>query len=393
MTAKSSIEILQALIKNPPQYKEDEAVAAEILLNEYEDCKQKLSEFDEDKLVSEWNLIEDSFDDAVKVSSKLEYINQLKHCRQVTLLNIHALSLFVQNLDREEVLRHISNKLWIEQHEIVTRWAWMTSQKEDRKKKRSKRKITSFNHLYLCKVGRRVRRETLDREFETFRLFLPGYCEDTETEYWFYEKPCNDPPDFVAADKQGNKIGIEITEAPLEESGLQAKKREEVVRKLAEDFSGINCTIESISFNDQIGWSSLLKNYEELKSWIYQISRLKKDKTFRKSDLGVRVSIRKYEPGSNSSILTGYQSSSNIDEHKASKAICKAMKKKVEKNSTPKIKPCILVIYENTGLTIVNKRLVADLVSENLEAPWQRLYEEVWLVKGCKGERLLPREV
>ena len=91
MTAKSSVEILQELIKNPSQEKEDEAVAAQSLLNEYEGCKQKLSEFDEDKLVSEWNLIEDSFDDAVKVSSKLEYISQLKRCCQVALLNIHAL--------------------------------------------------------------------------------------------------------------------------------------------------------------------------------------------------------------------------------------------------------------------------------------------------------------
>lgn len=385
MTATSSVEILQDLIKNPPQGKKDEAVAAQSLFNEYEGCKQKLSEFDEDKLVSEWNLIEDSFDDAVKVSSKLEYINQLKRCCQVALLNIHALSFFVQNLDREEVLRHISNKHWIKQHEFLTRWAWMTSQKEEIQKGKS------FNHPYLCKVGRRERRKTLDREFETFRLFLPGYCKDTATEYWFYEKPCDDPPDFAAVDKQGNKIGIEITEAPLEESGLQAKKREEVVEKLAEDFQGLNCTIKPIASNDQIDWSSLLKNYEELKSWIYHISRLKRYETFLNFDLGIRMSVRKYEPGSNRSILTGYSSSGNRDEHKTSEAICKAIERKVERENkklekgiTPKIKPCILVIYENTGLMLVDKRLVADLVSENLEARWQNLYEGVWLVmKKC----------
>lgn len=378
MTATSSVKILQDLIKNPPQGKKDEAVAARSLLNENEGCKQKLSEFDEDKLVSEWNLIEDSCDDAVKISSKLEYINQLKRCCQVALLNIHALSLFVQDLDREEVLQHISNKPWIEQHEILARWAWMKYQKEEIQKGET------FNHPYLCKVGSRVGRETLDREFYTFLSFLPGYCEGTETEYWFYEKPCDDPPDFVAIDKQNNKIGIEITEAPLEESSYQEKQGEIVKQKLKEDFPGLNCTIEPIASNDQIGWSNLLKNYEELKSWIYQISRLKKYETFRNSDLGIRVSVRKYELGSNSSISAGYRSSSNRDEHKASEAICKAIERKVEKNSTPKIKPCILVIYENTGLTIVDKRLVADLVSENLKAQWQNLYEGVWIViKGC----------
>ncbi len=374
MTATSSVEILQDLIKNPPQDKEDEAVAAQSLLNEYEGCKQKLSEFDEDKLVSEWNLIEDSCDDAVKISSKLEYINQLKRCCRVALLNIPALSLFVQDLDREEVLQHISNKPWIEQHEILTRWAWMKYQKEEIQKGET------FNHPYLCKVGGRVGRENLDREFYTFLLFLPGYCKDTATEYLCYKKPCNDPPDFVAVDKQGNKIGIEITEAPLEESNKQEKEGEIVRQKLKEDFPGLNCTIEPISFNDQVGWSSLLKNYEELKSWICQISRLKKYETFRNSDLGIRVSVRKYALGSNSLILTGYRSSRDIDEHKASEAICKAIERKVEKNSTPKTKPCILVIYENTGLTIADKRLVADLVSENLKVQWHNLYEGVWLV-------------
>ena len=106
MTEKDSIEILQELIKNPPQDKENEAAAAQSLLNEYEGCKQKLSEFDEDKLVSEWNLIEDSCDDAVKISSKLEYINQLKRCCQVALLNIHALSLLNLGLNKMRFSRY-----------------------------------------------------------------------------------------------------------------------------------------------------------------------------------------------------------------------------------------------------------------------------------------------
>lgn len=344
MTAKSSVEILQELIKKPSQEKEDEAVAAEIHVNSF-------------------------------------------YFFQNTLFSIHALSLFVQNLDREEVLRHISNKPWIEQHEILTRWAWMTSQKEEIQKG------TPFNHPYLCTVDRRVGRKTLDREFDTFLLFLRDYCKDTETEYWFYEKlrSPNDPPDFVAVDNQDNKIGIEITEAPLNEKSSYQEKQGEIVRqKLEEDFPGLNCTIEPIASDDQIDWSSLLKNYEELKNWIRQISR----QTFYNPDLGIRVSIRRYEPGSNSSILTGSpRSSGNTDEHKASKALCNAIKKKVKKNITPKIKPCILVVYENTNLTIKNKKLVADLVSKNLEAQWQRLYEEVWFVKGCTGDRLLPREV
>lgn len=344
MTAISSVEILQDLIKNPPQDKEDEAVAADILVNNF-------------------------------------------YFFQDTLFSIQALALFVQNLDREEVLQHILNKPWIEQHEILTRWAWMKYQKEEIENE------TPFNCPYLCKVGRREGRKTLDREFDTFLLFLRSYCEDTDTEYLFYEKlqSPNDPPDFVAEDKQGKKIGIEITEAPLNEESSYQEKQGEIVRKeLKKDFPGLNCTIEPIASDDQIDWSNLLKNYEELKNWICQISR----QTFYNSDLGIRMSIRRYEPESNSSIATGSpRPFGYTDEYKASKAICNAIKKKVEKNSIPKIKPCILVIYENTGLTIADKRLVADLVSENLKAQWQRLYEEIWFVKGCTGERLLPREI
>ncbi len=330
MTAKSSVEILQELIKNPPQEKEDEAVAAEIHVNNF-------------------------------------------YGYQDTLFSIHALSFFVQNLDREEVLQHISNKPWIEQHEILTRWAWMTSQKEEIQEEET------FNHLYLCTVGRRVGRETIDREFYTFLLFLPGYCKDTETEYWFYEKPCDDPPDFVVVDKQNNKIGIEITEAPLNEtSSSQLKKREIVVQKLKEDFPGLNCSIGTVDGNDQPDWSGLLNNYEELSRWVGKISGLDKSKVFHNPHLKIRVRMSILE--CRIEIPLCHRSYCNRDEHKASEAICKAIKKKVEKNRTPRIKPCILVIYENTDLIIENKKLVADLVSENLDAQWQNLYEGVWLV-------------
>ena len=329
---KGSIEILQELIRNPSQDKEDEAVAAEGLVNDYY-----------------------SFQD--------------------TLFSIQALSLFVQDLDREEVLQHILNKPWIEQHEILTRRAWMKYQKEEIENG------TPFNCPYLCKVGRREGRKTLDREFDTFLLFLRSYCEDTETEYWFYQKlqPPKDPPDFVVEDKQGNKIGIEITEAPLnEESSYQAKKREEVLRKLKEDFPRLNCIVGIVDVNDQPDWSDLLNNYEELSRWVGKISGLDKSKIFHNPHLKIRVRMSILE--CRIEIPLGHRSYGNRDEHKASEAICKAIKKKVEKNSTPKIKPCILVIYENTDLIIENKKLVADLVSENLEAQWQNLYEGVWLV-------------
>lgn len=320
MTAKGSIEILQKLIENSSQGKE--VTAAQSLLNEYEGCNQN----------------------------------------RVTLLNIHALSLFVQDLDREEVLRHISNRSWIEQHEILTRWAWMTSQKEEIEKEET------FNHPYLCKVGRRVGRESLDREFYTFLLFLPSYCEDTETEYLLYKKPCDDPPDFVVIDKQNNKIGIEITEAPLEESNKQEKEGEIVRQKLEKDFPGVPITI---NVDDPSNWSELRKNYQEIKS------RLDRGKIFCNYNFKIRIRAKSRSPV----IITSMpRSFGNTNEHKASATICKAIQKKVEKNSTPKTKPCILVIYENTSLSIADKRLVAELVSENLEAQWQNLYEGVWLV-------------
>ena len=236
----------------------------------------------------------------------------------------------------------------------------MTSQKEEIQKG------TPFNSPYLCKVDPKLGRKTLEREFYTFRLFLPGYCKDTKTEYLFSEKlqSPNDPPDFVAVDKQNNKIGIEITEAPLNEKSSYQEKQGEIVRqKLEEDFPGVPITID---VDDQPNWSELLKNYEELKS------RLHKGESFYNYNFKIQIRAK----SRSSVIITSMpRSFGNTNEHKASETICKAIEKKVEKNSTPKIKPCILVIYENTGLMIVDKRLVADLVSEDLEAQWQNLYE------------------
>ena len=103
-----------------------------------------------------------------------------------------------------------------------------------------------------------------------------------------------------------------------------------------------------------------------------------KSKVFHNPHLKIRVRMSILE--CRIEIPLCHRSYCNRDEHKASEAICKAIKKKVEKNRTPRIKPCILVIYENTDLIIENKKLVADLVSENLDAQWQNLYEGVWLV-------------
>ena len=374
-------------------------VVAKNLLNEYEGYRKQLSTFDNDALLSEWNLIknDESFpnfdksklEHALEVSSKVSEFEEIKHLLHVTLLNIHALSFFVRNLEREQVLQHVSSKPWIEQHEILTRWAWMTIQREEKQRGRS------FNHLYLCKVGSRVRRQNLDREFDTFRLFLPYFCMHTKREYLFYQKlqSPNDPPDFVAVDKQKNQIGIEITEAPLnEKSSFEEKQREIVVKKLMKDFKQLKYTLTIWS---RPTWSKMLYNYDELKEWITtlasssRLSLLDKIEHFSKPDLELYVSMSrsKFEfivfDGSGEG--SGQEYYGNIIERKLGESTCRALSKKVNNSDHPKVKPSILVIHENMSLPTVDYKKVTNLVSEKLKIQWQYLYEEVWLVDDQKG--------
>lgn len=398
MNAGSSIEILQGLRKRP-QEKEDEAAAAQNLLSEYENYQQQLSTIDKDALLSEWDLIKSDksfpnfenpkLEHALKVSSKVSQFEEIEHLLHITLLNIHALSLFVQNLEREQVLQHVSSKPWIEQHEILTRWAWMTIQREEKQKERS------FNHLYLCRVGSRVRRQNLDREFDTFRMFLPHFCGHTEREYLFYQKlqSPNDPPDFVAVDEHRNQIGIEITEAPLDEkSSFEEKQREIVVGKLMEDFKQLKYTLTIWS---RPTWAELRDNYDKLKEWIAnlisnsQLSLLDEIERFSRSDLKLHVSMSrsKYEfivfDGSGEG--SGQEYYGDIVEQKVSESSCKALFKKVNNSDHPKVKPCVLVIYENTSLPAVDYKKVTDLISEKLNFQRRLFYEQVWLVDDQKG--------
>lgn len=405
MISGSSIEILQEMIKNHPQGQEDEVIAAQSLLGQYEDSERQLRAFDKNTLLSEVDLIKNDenfpnfegskLENAINVLAKASELEELEHLLRDTMLSIYSMSFFVQKLKREQVCQYVSNEPWMEQHEVLTRWAWMTVQRDEKQKGRS------FNHLYLCQVGSRLRRQNLDREFDIFRLFLPHYCRHAKREYLFYQKLTspNDPPDFVAVDKKGNQLGIEITEAPLTEtSSFEQKQREIVVSKLMNDFNQSKCTLTIWS---RPSWTELLVNYDKLKNWIAtllsspQLFFLDKVKRFSEPDLKVYVTVSKSDlefiafDGSGEG--SGAMYCGDIIEHKVSESACKAICKKVKDSESPKINPCILVIYENTGLPNIDYKKVAELVSKMLGTQCHPLYEEVWLIDDQKGICLLNK--
>ena len=100
------------------------------------------------------------------------------------------MTVFIQVKTRDEILYELSSENWLNKHEVLTRWAWMKSQKALADKRRIR-----FNYLYECEVGERDGRQNLDREFYDFLHCLPEYSAQVGKEFLFLEK--SESPDFV----------------------------------------------------------------------------------------------------------------------------------------------------------------------------------------------------
>lgn len=399
MDIKHSIERIKQFINK----ESIEVAAAKVMLNEYKFCEVQLAQIDRKTLHENWSCIktEENFPHlndsrlnyALELSNQVCELEQYEKRLNVVSLNIRAFDHFIRTQSRTEILGELSNEPWIVQHEILTRWAWMCSQKNEMQDNKK------FSHPYLCLVGPRRGRQNLDREFETFRLFLPHYNKSTGKEYILYRKigRQEEPPDFEATERDGNQLGIEITEATLSESSSKEEKEKEILfDKLEKDFSHMYCWLW---IKGHPGWTSLLQKYAALKESIANLM-LGRDSLLsgnvdnvRIVELGLTVSIAKSSYRFKVADASGAEFYGDIIEQQVTNSIVRAVFKKTNLTSRrSKVLPCVLAIYENTGLPMVSYALTAEFVNRVLDkSTWLNFFKEIWLVDDQKAICLVSR--
>lgn len=368
---------LRHLIYENPKGLENESLAASNLLKCFDGLVEELARVNVESLVDEFkglaigrdidSLSRQEIDRACELDSMLDKYNQLEQLRSDAFASLKALSILVQDLERKAVIDIIQPLEWITQHEVLTRWGWMRSQKEKVNKGNVK-----FNHLYECKVGRKRGRQNIDREFHTLLQFIPQYCNQVGQKFLYYEK--GETPDFVVEDNQGRKMGIEVTEGPLNtKSSFEEKEKEAFLDGLEDELQGISCLI---SIWERPKWSLLNRHFGDLKTSLASKIRSALPNMIPKEDHFIEL----YSPSFRISLNhfnqflvfdlsgdgTGKGYYGNQPEILYASAMCDAISNKLSSAKAPSIRPCILAIHSNTGLPNVDYPMVTSLVAGNI---------------------------
>ena len=328
--------------------------------------------------------------EAPKVVAARELVAQyeasvLNECSN-TKFQIEAFGFFLKDLTREQILQAIQHRPWLHKHEILTRWAWMCSQNK------CINNGVIFNNPFSCEVGPRINRRTIDREFETLRMFLPLYRKHTSRKLLFVEKleNPNDPPDFKVEDKKGNVLGIEVTEVPLSKHiNKQEDARQKIFEQLHKDLYTKQCVLH---FKTYPRWSYLYSLYDGLKEWLYPLfnsgtSCIESEN----QEIGISIIIKKSSDSftiTYSSDCRGVGYSGDKIEGMISKSILRMLNQKANKNKQPSVTPCILVMYENC-LPMGDYDKIVELVRQNASNTWEKKFAEVWLTSYKKCVPLL----
>lgn len=360
-------ENLRQLVSEDPAHLKDECLAVRILLEHFDIDKKQPS--------ITINNIEHKQEKGKDIFYKLIPNEEIYY----TLV---ALSLFTKRIDRENVLHEFIADNWITKHEVLTRWTWMQNQEI------LKKKGEYFNCLYQCRVGPRNRVNKLDVEFHALLKFLPCYCKQVNNEFLCLNK--GESPDFVVVDNQGNKIGIEITQAHLNNNCIfEEKQRDQFVNALEKELQG---TSFHIVIWRRPAWSSLNKKFPFIKQWLFQeLGKISnqisgdKQKYIELPSLNFEISVcdkigpsvicfcdegtgRGYTDGEVVDLCTDYMVVTIND---------KLSKKR------PDIRPCILVIYLNTGLPLTEfqefQEVKAELTSKIHFQDLQTHFDEVYI--------------
>ena len=372
----------------------EELKAATMLISRFEKLCIDLAKKDKNGLLKELDglagenelddLEGDDLEKACELNSELSYIEQIERGIKSITLTLIALNYLIKGTSEDEIWAELKNESWFFRHELLTRWSWVSAQK------RAILKGRSFNRPYLCEIGPRERRQSIDREFFTYLEFMPHYQARFQRGYLLHEY-CGEThtsPDFVSVNEEGDQIGIEVTEATESElDSFEAKQKERLMNELIKEFRDRQCHFTIWS---RPAWSLLLKNLDELKSWLKRICEgnekptrhHRKDKYFH-PELDLMLSFKPVRLGYLFTDISGDGNGNgyvgNEIGYRTERAVLKRISKKLS-GPPPSVRPCLLVIYDNTQLPAADYKKIVEIATDKSNTGFQTHFEEIWLL-------------
>lgn len=326
---------------------------------------------------------------------------RLRVAREATYSAV-ALSHLVRGSSREEMLRDLESCRWAEKHEVLTRWHWCCEQKRQIAEGRS------VNYPFLCNWGPREGRKNLDREFYPLLRFLPRLHRASGRKLLieaFHGNRSNHRPDFDLCEPGVGLVGIEITEVLLNrEAAHEQKCCERVVGAIERGLIGEGVLIE---FLQRPSWKNLAEHSDALVAWVCDglhgrtqtTSWLGRPchRTDHFSGEGGRALVLHLKPtsqGAGVQVLdmsrvdgsAGPYAGSKVDRQVA-EALVGRIQEKLQ-GPPPCIKPCLLLLYENTQLPVLQFDGIRTEVRLSLGSLPDSHFTEIWLMDDSKAVRL-----
>ncbi len=172
---------------------------------------------------------------------------------------IHALQLLVKfpTANSKFIQKKINHLDYFDQHNILTRWAWMSFHYENLHEKHKSK------FPFECNLGEFHHWITEDYEYFVLLNFLPHLFKQTKKPYLFFSKPMQKQfaPDFIVSHKR-EKMGIELTIAPEhEEFGRNQHYRSRFIDHLIATYQSKEL---KLSIVDVSRWAGCIKHKQDI---------------------------------------------------------------------------------------------------------------------------------
>ena len=324
---------------------------------------------------------------------------------------IHALKLLVDmpNSISSDIHQHIAHLNYLDQHHILTRWAWMAFHyKNLYEKHRSK-------FPFECNLGEFHHWITEDYEYYVLLHFLPHLYKQTNKQYLFTSKPIQRhyAPDFMV--QYNNELmGIELTIAPEhEEFGRNQHYRSRFMDHLAETYATKHMRL---SIMDVSRWYGCIKYKQDIcmaidLCWILkQCNQLtRQNVTFDSTTVSINplrdhtiltVQDQKNEYNITLSIRDATQFSliedpqvkkiTEIDEAYQEEQCCLSIINRILAKNESQFEPnTILVIWPMNQFNTINYQNIAKRLSnQNISSK----FKEVWIFTTSESHCIFNRD-